>query len=129
MRVLGFLNKNDPKQFEQLLHEFRTSHFFILPTLYEAYGLVFCEAAAYGLPTLAPETGGIPTIIQHNKTGFLLPPGSNGTAYAKPILELLRQPELWQTMRKAARKRYLEKLNWRSWTNEFKQLIDTIGIQ
>lgn len=129
MRVLGFLNKNIPEQFSILLQEFRTSHFFILPTLYEAYGLVFCEAAAYGLPALAPETGGIPTIIQHNKTGFLLPPGSNGTAYAKPILELLQQPHLWQAMRKAARKRYAETLNWKSWTNEFQGLVDSIGIQ
>ncbi|MFN8712519.1 MAG: glycosyltransferase family 4 protein [Bacteroidota bacterium] len=123
MRVLGFLNKNIPAEFDQLLHEFRTNHFFILPTRFEAYGLVFCESAAYGLPVLAPATGGIPTIVKHGETGFLLPPGASGTAYAEKILELIAAPEKWQEMRQNTRRRYTETLNWERFAGELNKLL------
>ncbi len=123
MRVLGFLNKNIPAEFNQLLHEFRTSHFFLLPTRFEAYGLVFCESAAYGLPVLAPATGGIPTIVKHGETGFLLPPDASGAAYAEKILELIAAPEKWQEMRQHARRRYIETLNWQSFAVELNKLL------
>jgi glycosyltransferase involved in cell wall biosynthesis len=123
MRVLGFLNKNNPAEFATLLHEFSTSHFFILPTRFEAYGLVFCESAAYGLPVLAPATGGIPTIVKHGETGFLLPPGASGAAYAEKILELIAAPEKWLEMRQNARRRYSEVLNWQSFADELNKLM------
>jgi glycosyltransferase involved in cell wall biosynthesis len=124
MHVKGFLNKNIPAQFEQLLHEFRTAHFFILPTRFEAYGLVFCESAAYGLPVLAPATGGIPTIVSDGETGFLLPPDATGEAYAAKITDLLATPERWQEMRTKARKRYEEVLNWKSFAEALNRLFN-----
>lgn len=123
MRVLGFLNKNIPAEFNQLLHEFSTSHFFILPTKFEAYGLVFCESAAYGLPVLAPHTGGIPTIVKHGETGFLFPTNASGEAYAEKIVALLAQPEQWHEMRSNARRRYVDVLNWQSFAGEMNQLL------
>ncbi|MGL5888407.1 MAG: glycosyltransferase family 4 protein [Bacteroidia bacterium] len=123
MRVLGFLNKNIPAEFQKLLHEFSTNHFFVLPTRFEAYGLVFCESAAYGLPVLAPATGGIPTIVKNGETGFLLPPNASGAAYAEKILELIAAPEKWQEMRINARRRYTELLNWESFALELKTLL------
>ncbi|HRQ86246.1 MAG TPA: glycosyltransferase, partial [Flavobacteriales bacterium] len=59
----GFLNKNLPADMARLEHHLRTADFLILPTRFEAYGIVFCEAAAYGLPALASRTGGVPTIV------------------------------------------------------------------
>ncbi|MCU0434714.1 MAG: glycosyltransferase family 4 protein [Bacteroidia bacterium] len=127
MRVKGFLNKNIPAEFEELLHEFRTAHFFLLPTRFEAYGLVFCESAAFGLPVLAPATGGIPTIVHHGETGFLLPPDAHGQAYAEKILELIHQPERWQQMRTQARARYEEVLNWKSFAQGLRPLLTSRG--
>jgi glycosyltransferase involved in cell wall biosynthesis len=129
MKVVGFLNKNNPEEFEQLLDYFRTSHFFILPTKFEAYGLVFCESAAYGLPALAPATGGIPTIIENNVTGFLLPEKAEGKDYAEKIEQLIKNPDQWKAMRNAAYKRYTEKLNWESWSEGFKKILEESGIR
>lgn len=126
MRVLGFLNKNNPAEFAQLLHEFNTSHFFVLPTRYEAYGLVFCEAAAYGLPALAPATGGIPTIIRDGETGFLLPVGADGAAYAEKMITVLRTPGYWQQLRNNARQRYTDTLNWERFASAFTALLARI---
>ncbi len=47
---------------------------FILPSRSEAYGYVLHEAGLAGLPVIATNTGGIPEIIIHQKTGLLVPP-------------------------------------------------------
>jgi len=108
----GFLNKNKPEELAKLVHHLRTADFLILPTRFEAYGIVFCEAAAYGLPVLATRTGGIPTIVQEGRTGFLFDLEDDGSAYAKRILELVNDPARWQAMRRAARERYDGTLTW-----------------
>ena len=56
---------------------------FITPTLFECYPLVLGEAGLAGLPTIASNTGGIPHIIGHEKTGLLVEPNdSNSLALA-----------------------------------------------
>jgi len=41
----------------------------------EPFGLVLLEAMAAGTPILAPNAGGVPTIIRHEGTGYLYPAG------------------------------------------------------
>jgi glycosyltransferase involved in cell wall biosynthesis len=124
MNVIGFLNKNNPDEFRKLNELFSVSHFFILPTRFEAYGLVFCESAAFGVPALAPATGGIPTIIQDGVTGFLLPEKASGKDYAEKIASLVRNPEKWHTMRKAAHERFENQLNWDAWAAQFRKCLE-----
>ncbi len=128
MKVVGFLDKNIPDEAARLMDLFRKSHFFILPTKYEAYGLVFCEAAAYGIPALAPATGGIPSIIEDGVTGYLLPENANGKMYAEKIIQLVNEPIVWQAMRNAAYQRYSEKLNWDAWAGSFRNVLEEAGI-
>ncbi|MEO5644966.1 MAG: glycosyltransferase family 4 protein [Bacteroidia bacterium] len=128
MKVLGFLDKNKPEEFAKLTELFRTSDFFILPTKYEAYGLVFCESAAYGLPALAPATGGITSIISDAETGFLLPVNATGKEYAAKIISLIKSPEKYYAMRNAAYALFKNQLNWKSWAEKFKKLLEKSGI-
>jgi glycosyltransferase involved in cell wall biosynthesis len=128
MKVIGFLNKNNPEEFSKLTEFFRISDFFILPTKYEAYGLVFCESAAYGLPALAPATGGITSIIADGETGFLLPVNASGKEYAEKIISLVNAPDKYNAMRKAAYARFITKLNWESWAEGFKKILEEAKI-
>jgi glycosyltransferase involved in cell wall biosynthesis len=59
----------------------------------EPFGLVAVEAMACGIPILAAASGGIPEIIEHDKTGWLVPPGDEQTL-AAAIVSLSRQPAL-----------------------------------
>ncbi len=123
--VEGFLNKENPSESERLRKHFETADFFILPTRFEAYGLVFCEAASYGLPVLATNTGGIPEIVADNKTGFLFSEKDCGEDYGHRILHQLNNPEAHLQMRVDARKRFEEKLNWDAFGMRLKQLIES----
>ena len=123
----GFLNKNVPAERARLEEHLRTADLLLLPTRFEAYGIVLCEAAAYGLPVLATRTGGIPSIVEEERTGFLFAPEADGTAYADRIQELLRDPARWQAMRAASRDRYEATLNWDAFVRSMLEAAQEVG--
>jgi len=53
----------------------RGADVFALPTRDEAFGIVFQEAAAAGLPAIAPHLNAVPEIVIDGETGVLVPPG------------------------------------------------------
>lgn len=65
---------------------------FILPSLYEGFGIAILEAMAAGKPVVATTVGGIPEFVQQGQTGFLVPPG-DAQALALAMKQLLEEPE------------------------------------
>jgi glycosyltransferase involved in cell wall biosynthesis len=61
---------------------------FVLPSEYEAYGLVLLEAMAQGTPVISTRVGGIPALVEDGKNGRLVPP-KDPTALAAALEELL----------------------------------------
>jgi glycosyltransferase involved in cell wall biosynthesis len=53
---------------------YRDAHLFTLPSSAEAFGNVFAEALASGLPVVGCNVGGIPELIEHGRTGLLVDP-------------------------------------------------------
>ena len=47
---------------------------FLFPTHSEAFGLVIVEAMAMGVPVVSADCDGVPDIVVHGETGFLVPP-------------------------------------------------------
>ena len=75
---------------------------FAWPGLGEAYGLVFLEAQAAGLPVVACRDRGIPDVTQEGVTALLSPSG-DVAAYASHLRRLLTQPSLRRSMGERAR--------------------------
>jgi L-malate glycosyltransferase len=46
----------------------------VVPSLNEPFGRVVIESMANGVPCIGSNAGGIPELIEHNKTGWLYPP-------------------------------------------------------
>jgi glycosyltransferase involved in cell wall biosynthesis len=53
---------------------YRDADIFALASWEEAFGNVFAEALASGLPIVGSTVGGIPELVEHGKNGFLVPP-------------------------------------------------------
>ena len=66
---------------------------FVLPSEYEAFGLVLLEAMASALPIVATRVGGVPEVIRDGEWGRLVPYG-DGAALGNALREILTSPEL-----------------------------------
>ncbi len=113
-RIHGFVDPSTVKGrtlFQRLLQE---SHFLLFLSKAEAYGIALCEAAAFGLPAYASALGGIPTIVRHEKTGWLAHRPFSAQAAATTLVSAWREPGRYQEMAWAAREDFEARLNWTS---------------
>ena len=78
----------------------------VQPTLRrEALSLSLIEAAQHGLPAVASRIGGIPEVVEHDRTGLLVPPGDS-EELAAAILTLAADPRLRSRLGDAARREF-----------------------
>jgi len=71
VRFHGFLDKSKKAKKEKLDSIFKKSHYFILPSKAEAFGIVVCEANSYGLPVFANCVGGFKDTVKSGINGEL----------------------------------------------------------
>jgi glycosyltransferase involved in cell wall biosynthesis len=76
----------------------------VVPSHAEPFGLVTVEAMASGTPVVATRTGGSPEIVEHEKTGLLVPP-RDPAAIARAVLTLLRSPDRARALGETGRRR------------------------
>jgi glycosyltransferase involved in cell wall biosynthesis len=86
---------------------YASSDIFVLPSEDEGFGLVFLEAAAYGLPSIGTHVGGIPEAVLDNVTGLLVPPGDS-VALTAAITRLVRDADLRSRLGRAGMARAAE---------------------
>jgi len=123
LRVVPFLNKNDPLQRKQMVDLYLNSDAFVLPTRAECAGVVFSEAAAFGLPVFSTDTGGVPSVVANGVTGLLFALEAEGSAYASTIAALWRDEPRFAAMVTAARRAFETRLNWDSWGQTAAEVI------
>jgi starch synthase len=98
---------------------------FLCPSVYEPLGIVNLEAMACELPVVATATGGIPEVVVHGETGWLVPieqvQDGTGTPVdedrfvadlAAAVVEAVADPERAAAMGRAGRRRAVEEFSW-----------------
>lgn len=63
-------------QNEEIPYFMALADIFVLPSLSESFGIVLLEAMASGIPIVASNVGGIPSLIENGENGFLVEPKS-----------------------------------------------------
>ena len=76
----------------------------VMPSLFEAFGLVAVEAFAASRPLVASDVGGLREVVKDG-TGILVPPG-DARALTEAVVEVLSSPEKALTMATAGYRRY-----------------------
>jgi glycosyltransferase involved in cell wall biosynthesis len=76
----------------------------VVPSRGEGFGLVALEAAARARPAIVADVGGLPEIVEHGRTGVVVPP-EDVDALAAAIVQLARDPARVAELGGAARRR------------------------
>lgn len=109
---------------ERFLHDaYFEASLFVMPSYYEPFGIAFAEAMAHKLPCIGTDTCAMPEIIEHEKTGFIVPVGDSCNL-ADRILELLKNDILCKQFGNTGYDKYLKQFTWE---RVAKNIINSIG--
>jgi glycosyltransferase involved in cell wall biosynthesis len=85
----------------------RDADAFVMPTRVDAFGMVYQEAAAAGLPSLGTSINAVPELVRDGRTGILVPP-RDVEALRTALARLVESPESRYEMGREARRRMEE---------------------
>lgn len=109
----GFISKSTTEGKRRINQLIMESHFLILPTKAEAYGLSLCEANSFGTPCITTNVGGIPTIIKDNINGMAFALSAKAEDYANYIHSLFTNITMYQQLAYNSFNEYKTRLNWK----------------
>ena len=90
---------------------FAAGDVFAMPSRTDSFGIVFLEAWLAGKPVVAAAAGGVPDVVEHERSGFVVPFGDVGRI-ADALARLLADPALGRRMAEHGRRRTLESWTW-----------------
>lgn len=102
----------DPQPHHLLSTFYRAADVVLVPSRSESFGLVALEAAACGIPVVATAVGGLLSLIDHGRTGFLVA-RRDAVGFARHTAQLLDDPILALSIGTAAAER-AKQYSWKS---------------
>lgn len=126
VKPLGFISKATTAGKERISQLIAESHFLIVPSQAECYGIVFCEANALGVPCLTTNVGGIPTIIKDDINGRLFNLTADISEYCDYITNLFSSYSEYEELALSAFNEYKTRLNWTVAGKTVKQLLEDV---
>jgi len=112
VKVHGFVSKMTGAGRATLDRLYKTCHFLLLPSRADCYGVVFAEASSYGMPSIATNIGGIPSVVKSGVNGWLLDREAGPEEYARQIINVLFPVENYRELAMSAFYEYRRRLNW-----------------
>jgi hypothetical protein len=107
------VHRNMQNNSPELLRLYQESDLFVLPTLADCFGNASIEAMAVGLPVITSAIGGVPDIVEHGVTGYLLPPG-DAPALARALCHLVDDAVARRAFGVASRRRAVTRFDART---------------
>ena len=104
---------------------YAASDIFVLPSLYEPFGLVITEAMASGLPVVVSESVGAAEILKDGYNGFLIRDPTNPNEIAEILNTLIYDDKIRKQVSRNARK-IAEKYSWDVVTKRIMEVYEEI---
>jgi mannosylfructose-phosphate synthase len=97
---------------------YQKAEMFVLPSLFEPFGMTSQEAMACGQPVVASKFGGIRNTIIDGKDGLLVNP-QDPREFADAMIKLLRDKDYKEKLSKAAYRKIQEEYSWEAIASRF----------
>jgi len=125
IRSLGFISKSAAEGKERIKKLLSESHFLILPTRAECAGIVFCEASAYGLPSITSDVGGVSTYVKNGVNGKVFSKETDIDEYCTYIYALFTENyRQYLDLAESCFEEYQSRLNWNVSGNRIKSMLE-----
>jgi glycosyltransferase involved in cell wall biosynthesis len=115
-----------PRTGADLGRSYAAADLVVLASRAETYGMVIIEALARGLPVITTEVGGVPEALGHGADGIrpgLLVPPEDPAAFGAALRAWLRDAELRERLRRAARERRESLPGWSTTTSVLARVL------
>lgn len=107
----GYLNKSIPEDWTKLKNLFERCSLFVMPSLYEPFGIAPLEAMLHQIPAVVSRAWALEEIVEDGVTGTHVEPGSVEDLVDR-IATLLSDPAALERMGEAARDKVLREYTW-----------------
>ncbi|MBT8399518.1 MAG: glycosyltransferase [Rhodothermia bacterium] len=124
----NFLGVQPPERVKEWMNRARV---FCVPSLIaesgdaEAFGMVFAEAQAMGLPVVSSLSGGIPEVVRHGETG-LLAAERDVDELAAHLSQLLSNDGLWEQFSDLGKKHVRDRFDIRRQTALLEEIYQEV---
>jgi glycosyltransferase involved in cell wall biosynthesis len=122
----GFIERTQPAGQATLTELFLGSHFLILPTRADTFGIVLSEANAFGLPCLATSVGGIPTLIRDRLNGKTFALDTKPNDYVKFVTEVMMNPDSYRALALSSLIEFQTRLCWKAAESRIHQYLEEL---
>ncbi len=110
---------------DQLKYYYNAADIFVSTPWYEPFGITPLEAMACGVPVVGANVGGIKYSVEHDGTGFLVPPDEPGIL-AERMLEILDDEQTYEALSRRAIRRVNRLFTWETVTHQLIELYEDI---
>jgi mannosylfructose-phosphate synthase len=94
-----------------LVPYYQNAQFFVMPSIFEPFGMTVQEAMACGIPVIASKFGGINTVLTNEKDGLLIDP-KNEVEFAASMIRMLEDNEFRHQLGLEASKLIRRNFSW-----------------
>ena len=123
VRCFGLLDKSQSADLATWRNCFRESHVLLVPTRAECFGVMFAEAAAFALPSIATNIGGVSDAVADGLSGFLFAPHEGPKPYADILQRLASHRAYYRDSAVNAYRHFCQALNWKAAASRFTDLL------
>ncbi len=98
---------------EKMAPSYRQAELFVLPSLFEPFGMTVLEAMSCGTPVVASRLGGIRSVVDSGENGMLVDP-SDAREFADGMVRLLTQPAEAEKIGQAGQETVIRSFSWKA---------------
>ena len=123
--LLGYVKKSGTG-LTRIQAELSRSHFLLMPSKAECFGIVYCEASAFGVPSIALNVGGVASAVRNGRNGRRFEPGDSPAQIAEWIATTFRNFENYRQLALSSLSEFEEHLNWNVAGEKLEHILQSV---